>query len=134
MPLKSLIVIGSGPGGYAASLEAAARGLSVTLIDAQETGGTCLNRGCIPSKFFLSRAKHGIELTAPILQLVEQKNAVLATVRQRMDQAAKTSQVRRFGYIIGKSPAVARLKSEFFSGFQNDGRVIHFLFFGFDGP
>ncbi len=97
MPPKSLIVIGSGPGGYAAALEAAARGLSITLIDAQETGGTCLNRGCIPSKFFLSRAKHGIEPTAPILQLVEQKNAVLATLRQRMDQAAKTAQVRRVG-------------------------------------
>ena len=56
MPPKSLIVIGAGPGGYAAALEAAQRGLPVTLIDAQEMGGTCLNRGCIPSKFLLAQA------------------------------------------------------------------------------
>jgi len=95
MPPKSLIVIGSGPGGYAAALEAAQRGLSVTLIDAQEMGGTCLNRGCIPSKFFLSQAQRTGKDFSPIQSLVDQKNALLATLRQRMEQAAKSAQVAR---------------------------------------
>jgi len=61
MPPQSLIVIGTGPGGYAAALEGAQRGLSVTLIDAQEMGGTCLNRGCIPSKALLHSTKMIVE-------------------------------------------------------------------------
>ncbi len=95
MPSKSLIVIGSGPGGHAAALEAAQRGLSVTLVDSAEMGGTCLNRGCIPSKFFLSRAKHAVSAVTSITHLVDEKNAVLATLRQRMEQAAKTASVKR---------------------------------------
>src|SRR5579863_8371279 len=95
MTPKSLIVIGSGPGGYAAALEAAQRGTNVTLIDGQETGGTCLNRGCIPSKFFLSRSKQASGSVVSLPLLVEQKDSVLATLRQRMDQATRTSKVRR---------------------------------------
>ena len=57
MSSKSLIIIGGGPGGYAAALDAASRKLRVTLIDQQDIGGACLNRGCIPSKFFLSKSK-----------------------------------------------------------------------------
>jgi dihydrolipoamide dehydrogenase len=95
MPPKSLIVIGAGPGGYAAALEAAQRGLSVTLVDTAEIGGACLNRGCIPSKFFLSHAKHAAEPVSQVLQLVQQKDAVLTTLRQRMEQAAKSSAIKR---------------------------------------
>src|ERR1035438_8488191 len=95
MPAKSLIVVGAGPGGYAAALEAAQRGLSVTLIDAREMGGTCLNRGCIPSKFFLSRAKPSSDGFTPIPELVKHKDAVLSTLRQRMEQAAKSASIRR---------------------------------------
>jgi len=95
MSAKSLIVIGSGPGGYAAALEGAQRGLSVTLVDAQEMGGTCLNRGCIPSKFFLSHAQPAAGTFIPILQLVQQKDAVLTILRQRMEQAAKSANVQR---------------------------------------
>src|SRR5258706_5102057 len=95
MPPKSLIVIGAGPGGYAAAIEAAQRGLSVTLIDSQEMGGTCLNRGCIPSKFYLSKAKHAAEPMSPIQELLDQKNTVLTTLRQRMEQGAKAAGVQR---------------------------------------
>ncbi len=45
-----LIIIGAGPGGYETAAEAAAEGLSVVLIEKSELGGTCLNRGCIPTK------------------------------------------------------------------------------------
>ncbi len=45
-----LIVIGSGPGGYVAAIKAAKLGKKVALIESREIGGTCLNRGCIPTK------------------------------------------------------------------------------------
>src|SRR6478735_7677903 len=101
---KSLIVVGAGPGGYAAALEAAQRGLSVTLIDAQEMGGTCLNRGCIPSEFFLSQARPAAKDFTPIPQLVEQKDTVLSTLRQRQEQAAKNAKVR---WVTGRAAFVS---------------------------
>jgi dihydrolipoamide dehydrogenase len=51
-----LLVIGGGPGGYAAAIRAAQRGLDVTLVERDAYGGTCLNRGCIPSKALVSVA------------------------------------------------------------------------------
>jgi dihydrolipoamide dehydrogenase len=53
-----LVVLGAGPGGYAAAFLAADRGMKVALIDARERpGGTCLHVGCIPSKALLHAAK-----------------------------------------------------------------------------
>jgi dihydrolipoamide dehydrogenase len=48
-----ITVIGGGPGGYAVAFRAAARGLTVAMIEEDRIGGTCLNRGCIPSKSIL---------------------------------------------------------------------------------
>ena len=53
----NLIVIGAGPGGYEAALKAAKCGLKTMLIDKAEPGGTCLNRGCIPTKALLHSSK-----------------------------------------------------------------------------
>ena len=50
MTHSNLIIIGSGPGGYRAAQYAAQNGLQVTVIEAAEAGGTCLNCGCIPTK------------------------------------------------------------------------------------
>src|SRR5580704_10470781 len=53
-----LVVLGGGPGGYAAAFLAADKGQKVTLIDARNRpGGTCLHVGCIPSKALLHPAK-----------------------------------------------------------------------------
>lgn len=53
-----LVVIGAGPGGYAAAFKAVELGLAVTLIDPEKNpGGVCLHRGCIPSKALLHVAK-----------------------------------------------------------------------------
>ena len=49
-------VIGGGPGGYVTALYAAGRGLRVVLIEKDQLGGTCLNRGCIPTKALLQSA------------------------------------------------------------------------------
>ncbi len=48
--LQHLIIIGGGPAGYVGAIHAAGLGLRVTLIEAHDIGGTCLNRGCIPTK------------------------------------------------------------------------------------
>ncbi len=49
-----LTVIGAGPGGYETALYAAKRGLDVTIVEKDALGGTCLNRGCIPTKALLA--------------------------------------------------------------------------------
>ena len=51
-----VVVIGGGPGGYAAALYGAAAGLNVALIEKDKVGGTCLHRGCVPAKEFLETA------------------------------------------------------------------------------
>lgn len=48
-----LIVIGAGPGGYVAALRAAELGLKVAVVENSKAGGTCLNRGCVPTKTLL---------------------------------------------------------------------------------
>ena len=84
-----VVVLGGGPGGYAAAFLAADQGLEVTLVEADpHLGGTCLLRGCIPSKALLHvahvisqvgdlSANWGVEFDAPAIDL--------ATLRQRKD-------------------------------------------------
>ena len=58
MEEREIVVIGGGPGGYVAAIRAAQLGGKVTLIEKDALGGTCLNRGCIPSKALL----HSVEI------------------------------------------------------------------------
>ncbi len=51
-----VVIIGGGPGGYAAAIRCAQKGASVALVEKEHMGGTCLNRGCIPSKALLGSA------------------------------------------------------------------------------
>ena len=51
-----IVVLGGGPAGYVAALRAAQLGADVTLVEAREIGGTCLNRGCIPTKAMVAGA------------------------------------------------------------------------------
>ena len=109
MSIKTLIVVGSGPGrDTCAALEAAQRGLSVTLIERAEIGGTCLNRGCIPSKYLLAKSKQlqdaahladsGITMRLEkidMAQLFGHKDELLDTLRRREEQALKAAKIRR---------------------------------------
>ncbi len=56
-PHYDLIIIGAGPGGYTAAIAAAQHGMKTALVEARKTGGTCLNRGCIPTKTLLHSAE-----------------------------------------------------------------------------
>ena len=67
-----VVVLGGGPGGYAAALYGASAGLRVALVEKEKVGGTCLHRGCIPAKALLHAAEvfrtvghaaeHGVKL------------------------------------------------------------------------
>jgi len=54
---KDIVIIGGGPGGYVAAIRAAQLGARVSLIEKAELGGTCLNRGCIPTKVLYRNAE-----------------------------------------------------------------------------
>jgi dihydrolipoamide dehydrogenase len=60
--LKKLTIIGGGPAGYAAALYANNFDLEVTLVESDILGGTCLNRGCIPAKYWLHLAELNHEI------------------------------------------------------------------------
>ncbi len=69
MNQKRVVIIGGGPGGYVAAIRAAQLGAKVTLIEKDKIGGTCLNRGCIPTKALLSDAKMLCSLrNSPVFQ------------------------------------------------------------------
>ncbi len=53
---KDLIVIGAGPGGYVAAIRARQLGMDAALVEKDALGGTCLNRGCIPTKAYFQNA------------------------------------------------------------------------------
>ena len=52
-----IVILGAGSGGYACALRAAQLGMKVALIEKDKLGGTCLHRGCIPTKALLHAAE-----------------------------------------------------------------------------
>ena len=83
-----ILVIGGGPGGYAAALRAAGHGRQVLLVEADRIGGVCLNVGCIPSKVLIHAAEIAglrAEAAAAGVDLVARPN--LPRIRARMDHA-----------------------------------------------
>lgn len=88
--MYDVVIIGGGPGGYAAALYAHNFGLSVALVEKAKVGGTCLHRGCIPAKALLQTAEvftevagaaeFGVIASAPQLdwaRAMERKNGVV---------------------------------------------------------
>ena len=96
---KSLIIIGCGPGGYATAEYAAKAGMTVTVFEKAEAGGTCLNRGCIPTKVYchaatlvLDNAKaaewglwQSAQPAIDFVKLHEHKDAVVAQLREGVE-------------------------------------------------
>ena len=103
-----LVVLGGGPGGYAAAFLAADEGMQVTLVEADpRLGGTCLLRGCIPSKALLHvarviaeveelRGEWGVEYSAPKIAIEKVracKEKVITTLSGGLKQLAKKRKV-----------------------------------------
>ncbi len=82
-----IAVIGGGPGGYPAAIKAAQSGKKVALIEAGDVGGTCLNRGCIPSKALISNAHlwHKIKRAEEFGITVENPSFNFAKMKTRKD-------------------------------------------------
>ncbi|MDR0952424.1 MAG: dihydrolipoyl dehydrogenase [Oscillospiraceae bacterium] len=101
-----LIVIGAGTGGYTAAICAAREGYSVCILEPREAGGTCLNRGCIPTKTLMHSAqlyrelreaeKFGIsaaEVTLDTERLYARKDEVVSQLRAGIEGLLKANKV-----------------------------------------
>ncbi|MCI9406515.1 MAG: FAD-dependent oxidoreductase, partial [Oscillospiraceae bacterium] len=101
-----LVVIGAGPGGYVAAIRAAQLGLKTAVIENRDVGGTCLNRGCIPTKALLHasevyrQAKEAYSLGVDILQasyqmdrIHEKKEKVVLQLRGGVEQLFKANKI-----------------------------------------
>lgn len=82
--MYDLIVLGAGPGGYEAAALAGAKGLSVCIIEKKHIGGTCLNEGCLPLKYFLHASKSFKEINALRASGVFEKGMDIAAVQKNI--------------------------------------------------
>jgi dihydrolipoamide dehydrogenase len=112
--MPSVIVLGAGPGGYAAAFYAADLGMQVTLVDEEKNpGGVCLYRGCIPSKALLHVAKlveesrhasgWGIEFGAPKIDLDKLRGYKNSVVEKLTGGTGQIAKLRKVQYIQGRA-------------------------------
>ncbi len=139
-----LIVIGSGPGGYVAAIKAAKLGKKIALIESRDIGGTCLNRGCIPTKTLMHsshlyyEAQHLQELGITIEsinlnmdKLRERKESVVSRMRQGIVgllEANKITILRGQARIIGANTVEVRsilTEDERFSSEDKELQELH---------
>lgn len=121
MTLYDVAVIGGGPAGYAGAIKAAQLGAKTLLVERDELGGTCLNRGCIPTKSFLKTAeliheisgaaKRGVIIANPetkvdMAQTVKEKNRVVKKLSSGVASLLKANKidvVKGEGVLKGRS-------------------------------
>ncbi|MDA2955941.1 MAG: FAD-dependent oxidoreductase, partial [Actinomycetota bacterium] len=106
-----LVVVGGGPGGYAAAFYAASAGMKVALVEKDTIGGTCLNRGCIPAKAFLESAavfRHvahakdfGIEATAPAVNFAVVQARKQTIVNNLVKGLTGLTKSKKVTYLLG---------------------------------
>lgn len=105
--MYDLVVIGGGPAGYTAAKNAADLGVNVCLVEKENLGGVCLNKGCIPTKFMVNTAKmlsdikrssqfgigvNGCNLN--IAKMLESKNAIVNKLRRDIETLLNRSKVK----------------------------------------
>ncbi len=108
-PQYDLIVIGAGPGGYTAAIAAAQHGMKVALVEARKIGGTCLNRGCIPTKTLLHSANlfrdmksceslgiHADSLSYDINAIYRRKDEVVNSLKDGIESLVKANKIDIF--------------------------------------
>ena len=138
MSSYQLVVIGAGPGGYAAAFYAADLGMQVALIDTEPNpGGVCLYRGCIPSKALLhvakviGEARHasawGISYPDPKIDLDKLRTFKEGVVAKLTGGLGQMSKMRKITYIQGKASfaSAASLDVELVAGGQEKVEFTH---------
>ena len=119
------VIIGGGPGGYAAAIRCAQKDMTVALIEKDQMGGTCLNRGCIPSKallgsaHFLTLAKHaplmGVEIGTPApnwAKMQARKDAIVAGFRKGVTGLVQANKIKIFsGKGVATAPGNVKIES-----------------------
>lgn len=133
-----VVVIGGGPGGYAAAIRCAQRGVSVAIIEKGFMGGTCLNCGCVPSKTLLASAhtlltfKHAnlmgvdVQSVSPNWPKIQaRKEAIVAGFRKGVTGLVKSNKITIFeGRGVVSAPGQITVESDAGSTQINAGRII----------
>ncbi|MFC0299350.1 dihydrolipoyl dehydrogenase [Virgibacillus soli] len=133
-----LVVLGGGTGGYVAAIRAAQLGLQVAIVEKDQLGGTCLHRGCIPSKALLRSAEvykqtkeaelFGVETSTPTInfsKVQERKTKIINTLHQGVQSLMKKGKIdvfNGFGRILGPSifsPMPGTISIEYTDGKEN---------------
>lgn len=133
-----VVVIGSGPGGYAVAIRCAQTGASVAVIEKSFVGGTCLNCGCVPSKTLLASAhtllltKHaammGIDIpsaTANWPKIQARKDAVVAGFRKGLTGLVGSHKVKIIpGRAVVTAPGKIKVESDAGAAEIEAGKII----------
>lgn len=133
-----LVIIGGGPGGYVAAIRAAQLGMKVAIVEKDQLGGTCLHKGCIPSKALLRSAevfrqtkqatKYGIDVTNFVLnfsQVQSRKTKVVKQLYQGVRSLLNKHNISTYqgiGRILGPSifsPMAGTISIEHANGDEN---------------
>lgn len=133
-----LVVLGGGTGGYVAAIRASQLGLEVAVVENGELGGTCLHRGCIPSKALLRSAEvykqtrqahdYGVDVkdvTLNFTKVQQRKESVVKTLHQGVQGLMKKGKIdvfKGFGRILGPSifsPMPGTISIEYENGDEN---------------
>ncbi|MYL28855.1 MULTISPECIES: dihydrolipoyl dehydrogenase [Halobacillus] len=134
-----LVVLGGGTGGYVAAIRASRLGLKTAIVEKRELGGTCLHRGCIPSKALLRSAEvfkqtkeadsYGITVENPVLnfqKVQERKQSIVDTLHKGVQGLMKKGKIdvyEGFGRILGPSifsPTAGTISVEMNNGEENE--------------
>lgn len=135
-----VVIVGGGTGGYVAAIRAAQLGLKTAIVEREKLGGTCLNKGCIPSKALLRSAEvyrmanktaieFGVEIEGVTLQFDKvqaRKQAIVEQLSQGVNSLMKKGKIDVYegiGRILGPSifsPMPGTISVEFRNGEENE--------------
>ncbi|MBP1950408.1 dihydrolipoyl dehydrogenase [Virgibacillus litoralis] len=133
-----LVILGGGTGGYVAAIRASQLGMQVAVVEKGQLGGTCLHRGCIPSKALLRSAEvfkqtkeaseYGVDTNDTTLNFVkvqERKDSIVKSLHQGVQGLMKKGKIdvyEGFGRILGPSifsPMPGTISIEYENGDEN---------------
>ncbi|WP_226035079.1 dihydrolipoyl dehydrogenase [Aquibacillus saliphilus] len=134
-----LVVVGGGTGGYVAAIRASQLGLKTAIVESNKLGGTCLHKGCIPSKALLRSAEvykqtkladeFGVELSQPTINFEKvqlRKNNIVEKLHNGVQGLMKKGKIdiyHGFGRILGPSifsPSAGTISVEMNNGEENE--------------